>query len=283
MKSPAPSAEGRHQVDAIMQRISKAVGFFIAPVPTDGSPSPATGLLIQVKGKQYFVTALHNFFHDYGNMEQVVKSWEETRFMFRDPRFGRTESMNEAAYQVRPQFGTMLSLYLSDDGLLIDKKHDLLAVRVDGSLDVFASAEFLDIEEQSFTQDLKTGVSLLMVGVTLSSVVDAPGFGKTLIPQMDHVRFDADIDTSGTTHEWYSPEYFFMQFSLAQDGYDAKGFSGAPIFVNRDPSPGELWMPSPRVAGIVLRYFRTKSLVIAVKIRTVIDLLEKSESLSEHS
>ena len=46
-------------------------------MPTDGSPSPATGLLIQVKGKQYFVTALHNFFHDYGNMEQVVKSWEE--------------------------------------------------------------------------------------------------------------------------------------------------------------------------------------------------------------
>lgn len=283
MQTPAPSAEGRHQVDALMQRISRAVGFFIAPLPTDGSPSPATGLLVQVKGKQYFVTALHNFFHDYGKMEQVVKSWEETRFMFRDPRFGRTESMNEAARLVRPQLGTMLPLYLSDDGLLFDEKHDLLAVRVDGSLEAFAHAEFLDIEEQSFTKDLESGVSLLMVGVTLSSVVDAPDFGPTLIPQMDHVRFDADTDTSGTTHEWYSAEYFFMRFSLVQDGYDAKGFSGAPVFVNKEPSSGELWMPSPRVTGIVLRYFRSKSLLIAVKIGTVIDLLRKTETLAEHS
>jgi hypothetical protein len=81
------------------------------------------------------------------------------------------------------------------------------------------------------------------------------------------------------THDCYSPNYFFMPYSLTQDGIDPRGFSGAPIIVNKEPSGGELWIASPHVVGIALRYFkkdnrRRDDLLMAAKISTVIDLLK---------
>ena len=80
------------------------------------------------------------------------------------------------------------------------------------------------------------------------------------------------------TQNCYSPNYFFMPYSLTQDGIDPHGFSGAPIIVNKEPSAGELWTASPHVVGIALRYFKKNSLrstdlLMAVKISAVIDLL----------
>ena len=271
--TPTPTPQGKHQVDALTQRFSRAVGFFISPTPTEGKPSPGTGLLVQFRGKKYLVSALHNFFHDLGGKDQVIQSWEATRFKFRDdaPLEG-VESLNQAVSRVKSEYGITLPPSLPE-GLLIDAKHDLIAVRINASLEQFAHADFVNLESESFTKDLTTGLSLVVVGVTLSSQVNVPGAGPTLVPQLDHVRFDSEQDTSGMTHDCYSPEYFFMPYSLTQDGIDPHGFSGAPVFVNREPSPGGLWTASPHVVGIVLRYFRKKDLLMAVKISTAIDLL----------
>jgi hypothetical protein len=70
-----------------------------------------------------------------------------------------------------------------------------------------------------------------------------------------------------------------MPYSLAQDGIEPNGFSGAPIMVPKEPSAGELWTASPYVVGVALRYFkkntrRKDDLLMAVKISTVIDLLK---------
>lgn len=245
----------------------------IVPQPTDGKPSPGTGLLVRLRGMPYFVTALHNFFHDFGGMDQVLRSWSETRFKFRESEIGRTESLNAAVHRVKSRVGSHLPLPRAET-VLIDKKHDLIAVSVDLSMDVFAHAEFIDLESECFTKDLTSGLSLVSVGVTLSSQVHVPGVGPTLIPQIDHVRFDPETDTSGTTHQWYSPEYFFMPFSLLQDGIDPHGFSGSPIFVNKEPT-GAIWTAAPHVVGLALDFFRSKRLLIVVKIETVVDLLNR--------
>jgi hypothetical protein len=271
--TPTPTPEGKHQIDALTQRFSRGVGFFIVPTPSEGKPSPGTGLLGQFRGKEYLVSALHNFFHDVGGKDQVIQSWEATRFKFRDDApLDRVESLNQAVSRVKSEYGLTLPLSLPE-GLLIDAKHDLIAVRINPSLEEIAHAEFVNLESECFTRELTTGLSLLVVGVTLSSQVNVPGPGPTLVPQLDHVRFDSDLDTSGTTHDCYLPEYFFMPYSLTQDGIDPHGFSGAPVFVNKEPSPGGLWTASPHVVGMVLRYFRKNDLLVAVKISTVIDLL----------
>lgn len=278
---PAPSVEGRHQLTALLQRFSRPVGFLITPIPGTGEPSPGTGLLVQFRDKKYFVSALHNFFYDIApwneRIAQVVQSWGATRFKFRDDSpVGQVESLHEAVRRVKPEFGDSLPLALPE-GLLIDAKHDLIAVRIDPSREATAHAEFLDLEKESFTGELTHGVSLTVVGVTLSSQVNVPGVGPTLIPQLDHVRFDSALDTSGTTHQWYSPEYFFIPYSLTRDRINPHGFSGAPIFVNKD-SPSGLWMPSPHVVGITLSHFKSKDLLIAVKVSVVIDLLETDKA-----
>jgi hypothetical protein len=280
--TPAPTPEGFNQIEALAQRFMKAVGFFIVPHQQDGSASPATGFLVQFQGKRYFVSASHNFFNDVGGRDQVIKSWGATRFKFRDDSpLERVESLNEAAARVKSYFGLSMPLSLPE-GLLIDDKHDLIAVRVDPSFAAITHAEFINLESEYFTGELKSGYSLVTIGVTLSSQVDAPGAGPTLIPQLEHVRFDPDIETSGMTHDCYSPNYFFMRYSLTQDGIDPHGFSGAPIIVNKEPSAGELWTASPHVVGIALRYFkknnrRKDDLLMAAKISTVIELLKSDK------
>ena len=268
-----PTPEGKHQVDALTQRFSRAVGFFIVPTPNDGKPSPCTVLRVQLRGKKDLVSAVHNFVHYVGGKDQVVRSWEATRFKFRDEApLESVESLNQAESRVKSEYGITLPLTLPE-GLLIDDKHDLIAVRINPSVEGIAHAEFVNLESECFPRELTTGLSLLVVGVTLSSQVNVTGAGPTLVPQLDHVRFDSDLDTSGMTHRWYSPEYFFIPYSLTQDGIDPHGFSGAPAFVNKEPSPGELWTASPHVIGMALRYFRKKDLLVAVKISMVIELL----------
>lgn len=274
----APSPEGRHQVDAIIQRVSRAIGFFIVPTPGAGEPSPGTGTLVQLRKRKYFVSALHCFFHDVGGAEQVMRSWTAARFKFRDEvPLGRTESLHEAAQRVQPDVGRTLPLSAQED-LLIDAKHDLIAVRIRPNLRTIAHAEFIDLETEVFTKELPTGSSLLALGAPLDSRVSVRGGGQALIPQLEHVRYDPDIDISGMTHDSYSPSYFYMPYSLTQDGIDPHGFSGAPVFVNKDPAPDGLWAVSPHIAGMVQRFSRRKGLLLSRKISTVIELLETDSS-----
>jgi hypothetical protein len=273
---PTPTPEGRHQVDAFVQRFMRAVGFFIVPMPNDEKPSPATGLLVQFRGKKYLISALHNFFYEEGGKDQVVWSWGNTRFRFCDgDSFERIESLNQAESRAKSDYGQILPLSLPE-GLLIDAEHDLIAVEINSSLSHFVHAEFVNLESECFTGNLTTGCSLMVMGVTLSSQVNVPGAGPTLIPQLDHVRFDSDLDTSGMTHSGL-PEYFFIPYSLIQDGIEPHGFSGAPIFLNKEPSAGGLWTASPQVVGIAQKYFRKKGLLMALKISSVIDLLNRGK------
>ncbi len=272
---PAPSSEGRHQVDAIIQRISKSIVFFIVPTPGTAEPSPGTGTLVQFQSRKYFVSALHCFFDDVGGNEQVIRSWNAARFKFRDEHLlGRTESLHKAVQRVRPDAGGNLQISAPGD-LLIDTKHDLIAVRIHSDLGVGEHAEFIDLATEVFTKEFTGGLSLLVLGAPLDSQVSVPRFGQTLIPQLEHVRYDPDIDISGMAHDNYSPSYFYMPYSLTQDGINPHGFSGAPVFVNKEPASDGVWSVSPHMVGIVQRFSRKKGILIVRKISTVIDLLNK--------
>jgi hypothetical protein len=270
---PAPSSEGRYQVDAIIQRISKAVGFFIVPTPSTGSPSSGTGTLIEWQGTKFFVSALHCFFHDMGGTEQVIRSWNATRFGFRDEHgLGRTESLNEAEQRVQPNIGQTIPISAQED-FLIDSKHDLIAVRIPPALDALAHAEFINLETEAFTKNLVAGTSLIALGAPIASRVHVLGFGETLIPQVEHVRYDPYIDTSGMANDVYSPSNLFMPYSLTKDGIAPHGFSGAAVFVNKEPAPDGVWSVSPHIVGIVQQFAKRKGFLIVRKISTVIDLL----------
>ncbi len=270
---PAPSPEGRHQVEAIVQRISKAIGFFIVPTPGTTEPSSGTGTLVQWQGTKYFVSALHCFFHDIGGNEQVIRSWNATRFRFRDEhQLGRTESLNEAVQRVQPDIGINIPVLARED-FFIDIKHDLIAVRIPSALSAFVHAEFIDLETEAFTRELTAGISLVVLGAPIASRVSVPGLGEVLIPQLEHVRYDPNIDTSGMAADIYSPSNFYIPYSLTKDGIAPHGFSGAAVFVNKEPALDGVWSVSLHIAGVVQKFSRLKGFLIARKIGTVIDLL----------
>jgi len=275
-----PTPEGKHQVDAFTQRFSRTIGIFIVPMPDMGTPSPGTGFLAQFRGKRYFITALHNFFYDEvdKDRDRVMRLWEATRFLFRDEStLQSVESQNQAAARAKSEYGTTLPLPLFD-GLLIDAKHDLIAVRMDRAKNEIAHTVSIDLETEGFTRELTTGLSLLMFGAPLSGQVDVPGAGPTLIPYLDHVRFASDLDLSGLSHDSCRPEYFFMPFSLTQDEIEPHGFSGAPVFVNKEPSPGGIWTATPHVVGVAQLYFRSKKLIRCVKTTAIIELLKTDQN-----
>ena len=81
------------------------------------------------------------------------------------------------------------------------------------------------------------------------------------------------ISRIGVGYDNYSPSYFYMPYSLTQDGINPHGFSGAPVFVNKEPAPDGVWSVSPHMVGIVQRFSRKKGILIVRKISTLIDLL----------
>jgi hypothetical protein len=266
---PAPSTEGKYQLEAMIQRISQAIGFFVVPTPGTSEPSPGTGVLVQLQGRKYFVSALHCFFHDVGGNEQVVQSWNATRFRFRNGQpLGSTESLHDAAQRVLPDVG--ISLPVAESDLLINTKNDLIAARVTPG-NALAHEEFFDLESEAFAGELTEGISLFMLGVPRASHVNVPGYGPTLIPQVEHVRFDPNIDTSGLAMSDKSPNYLYMPYSLTQDGIDPHGFSGAPIFVTKKPT--EVWTASPHIVGIAQRFVRKPGILVVRKISVLVDLL----------
>ena len=186
---------------------------------------------------------------------------------------GRTESLHEAAQLVQPDIGTMIPVYERKD-FLIDKRHDLIAVKVPDHDSAFAHTDFVDLETEAYTRDLAEGVSLIMLGAPIDSRVKVAGFGETIIMQVENVRYDPNLDISGLTNENYSPSNFYLPYSLTQDGIAPYGFSGAAVFVNKEPARDGVWCVTPHIVGVAQRYARHKDFLIARKISTAIDLLE---------
>ena len=87
------------------------------------------------------------------------------------------------------------------------------------------------------------------------------------------VRYEAECFNARARSD--SPTYFYMPYSLTQDGINPHGFSGAPVFVNKEPAPEGVWSVSPHMVGIVQRFSQKKGVLIVRKISTVIDLLNK--------
>jgi hypothetical protein len=153
-------------------------------------------------------------------------------------------------------------------GLLIDEEHDLIAVEVDGSLEQFATAQFLDLEKDAYTAALQHEVSLVTLGNPFDGRIPIPGNSvrSALIPHLDHVLFDAHLNTSWSVTKYLRPDYFFMPYSLEQEKVAPHGFSGAPVFAQGGSDAEPVWIATPRVVGVVLRYFDGRETVVAVKL-----------------
>ena len=268
-----PSSEGRHQVEAFTQRVSQSVVFMFTQSP-NGKISVGTGFLVQYRERKYFVSALHNFFYGDGGREQVIRCWEAARFKFRDvSQIGFVESLNFAVERLKPDLGVPLP-HSFPNGLFIDVKHDLIAVRVDSLLGVFASAAFLNLEEESYTDELNAETHLLTIGMPFDAQVEIPGVGRALVPTLDHVTFNPNVDKSRVSSRLCTQDYFLVPYSLGQDEIEPHGFSGAPIFSQSHSSPSIVWTPAPRVVGVVMEWLRKLDLIAALRIGIVISLLE---------
>jgi hypothetical protein len=277
---PDPSEQGSLEVQAFIHRIRPFVVFFapVGQIAEQSSGAVGTGFLVQFRGHKYFVSALHNFFYEESGQPGVIRSWEASRFKFPDPQPVNFEDARTFSFeQVRLDMGGTLP-HSFPAGLFIDEEHDLIAVEVDGSLEQFSTAQFLDLERDAHTAELNNGKSLLTLGNPFAGRVPIPGdtARSALIPHMDHVLFDANLDTSGIRTDNLPPDHFFMPYSLHQEQIHPGGFSGAPIFGQGGSDKEPVWSVAPQVVGVVVSYFPQSHIIVAVKIQAAIQLLEKA-------
>lgn len=157
-------------------------------------------------------------------------------------------------------------------------EHDLIAVEVDGDHEHFAAAQFLNLEQDVYSGDLQHEMSMATLVNPFAGRIPIPGNQKTsaLIPHLDHVLFDANLDTSWAVTELLSADYLFMPYSLHQEQVPPHGFSGAPIFVQGGSDAELIWTASPHVVGVMLRYFDKRHVIAAVTIQVVVRMLETS-------
>ena len=74
---------GEHQYKAFIDRISHSMVFTLHA--TSGSrTSVGTGFLVSFAKHTYIVSALHNFTLQGDGSPEIIRTWNETRFKFRD-------------------------------------------------------------------------------------------------------------------------------------------------------------------------------------------------------
>jgi hypothetical protein len=153
-----------------------------------------------------------------------------------------------------------------------------MAVEVDGSLHQFSTAQFFDLERDAFVEDLQDGKSLVTLGSPYDGRIPIPGntARSALIPYMDHVLFDANLNASGILADDLPPDRFFLPYSLHREDIHPGGFSGAPIFGQGGSDNEPLWSASPQIVGVTVRYISRLHVIVAVKIQAVIRLLDKA-------
>jgi hypothetical protein len=279
---PDPSEQGALEVQAFIHRVRPFVVFF-APVgqaPEHSSGAVGTGFLVQFRGRKYLISALHNFFYKESGLPGVIQSWESSRFKFPDPQPVNFEDARIFPFErVRLDMGVTLP-YSFPAGLFIDEKHDLIAVEVDGNLGQFSTAQFLDLKRDAFVEDLHDGKPLLTLGNPYAGRIPIPGDAakSALIPYMDHVLFDAELNTSGLRTDDLPPDRFFMPYSLHLEDIHPGGFSGAPIFGQGGSDKEPVWSVSPQVVGVMVKYFPRRHIVVAAKIQAVMRLLEAASN-----
>lgn len=263
-----PSNEGRHQVEAFVDSISRSLVFVV--IQSNGKVSNGTAVLVQYRGRRFIVSALH-VFNEPGL--EIRARWNAARFRFRDPApINFHESLNALHPKLEAREGIAIPL---ESEPVIDRKHDLIAAELPPDFSVSSGAEAFEIESHTLLGDPGKGASIVVAGTPFSERVEVASGDTVLHPFLEHVVYDPDVDRSRLPFSWTQEDHLVFKFSLTQDGVEPHGFSGAPVWVQGSRG-SSLWTASPEFAGIVCGYHRRENLIQVMRAKHVLALLERA-------
>jgi len=260
-----------------VDRISYSMVFLLHDSLNFG-PSVGTGFLVGLGGHTYIASALHNFAFQGEGPIDVLRTWNETKFKFRDKgplQFRESLDIPEEEFVLLP--GVTLS---ADSSMLIDKKRDLIAVRVEPGGVIPRHVYPVELKEGGYTGEIESGASLITVGMPFAGRVKLRSGPTVFYPHTDHVRFDPNISPVGLPHSYDPKDHILYRYSNELEGIGPKGYSGAPVWSNNSGGPESIWSVQPAIVGIALEYYKKRQLIQAVRIKHLLDLLQ-SELISD--
>jgi hypothetical protein len=271
----AVSKIGEHQYKAFIDRISHSMVFTLHHAP-GCNPSVGTGVLVHVGERVYIVSALHNFTVAGDGSPEIIQTWNETRFKFRDGgvlNFREHLNLPEEELLLRP--GVQLS---TGRPPLIDRRFDLIAVRLEPREVISNDVYSIDAKERIYSGEIKAGASLITVGMPYAGGVKLSDGTTVFYPHTDHVRHDPHIDASNMPHSYAPEDHLLYKYSNHLDGIDPGGYSGAPVWSNYEVDETAVWSAKPVIVGIALDYYRRRKLLQAVRIKHLMNLFEADTS-----
>jgi hypothetical protein len=254
-----------------IDRISHSIVFLLHDASRFG-PSVGTGFIVSFGGCIYIVSARHNFTFQGENTSDIVRTWHETKFKFRDRgtlQFHENRDIPEENFVLVS--GKKFSTHTL---VLISKKHDLIAVRLEPDEVVADQVCPFELRDGAYSGDIKVGASLITVGMPFAGRIKLRSGPTVFSPHFDHVRYDPDISPAGLPHLYRAEDHILYHYSNEQDGISPSGYSGAPVWANNGPDVEGVWSVQPAIVGIALEYYKRRQLIRAVRIGHLIDLLE---------
>jgi hypothetical protein len=258
---------GETQLQAIVENLSRSVVFVLNPSPED--PYTGTAVLVRFRSQRYLVSALHNFDkYKSGNIDTVVSAWTRTRFQFRDE--GPLNFVDGREHVV-PALSKGIELPL-DTKPLIDRKFDLVAVRVTDRAVMSDPVSSVDLDKSAFSDIITDGATLITVGMPSANAIKLPKNSKVFNSYTFWSSYKADA-TLPSHYRFEAEDQFLYSYSPGATMHPG-GFSGAPVWANADLT-GPIWSPAPVMVGLVLEYFKDFHLIKASKMKNIIGLLKK--------
>jgi hypothetical protein len=241
---------------------------FLFHLDQAGKPGSGAAVLVSLGGSTYIATALHNFIvAEKEDIASIVEVWNETNFHFREVplRFHDPLSVppSSAAHK-----GTARRPF-------IDRTFDLIAVRLKPE-EIPSHVHPIDLEHRTYVGEVEAGAVLTTLGLPLGGAqISERGRGPTLVPYKFSTRFDPEVPKPRVRSEYKSDDYLLYPYT---GNVGARGYSGAPAWISLNADDERLWKANPFIVGIVLRLLPTSGLILAVRIKHLIALLEADVS-----
>src|SRR5450631_3372437 len=240
----------KFQQEAFLEKISYSI-VYPSTVHPDGSDYVGTGVVIKYSEAVFVVSALHNFCSEGSTVDDIIKTWNSAPFRLRDDESLKFHDRREPPINsLAPREGILLPLKSSP---LIDREHDLIVGEVEGKRLPKHIVHLLDLTQNAHTGELKQGTPLTTVGMPRWGGVKIPGGPRVLHPYTNAVLYDPQLQLPLPSAQ-DPADYFFMQYTRMEDGIDPRGFSGAAVWLDAGADL-VVWTPTPKIVGIVLRYF----------------------------
>jgi len=107
--------------------------------------------------------------------------------------------------------------------------------------------------------------------------IEIQGGPRLLYPHTFTSQYDPTIEPE--SYHYRKDAHLIYRYTNYLDGVNPGGYSGAPVWMSVETKEAAIWAAKPAIVGIVVEHFKKSNLIMAVRIKHLVELLASDKTI----